>query len=394
MTGWSNWSGGVVADTAVVVRPTSEDEVAAVVSAAAAAGQVVRPVGAGHSFTPLGATDGVIIDTAALSGVLEIDSGRGRATVAAGTRIAELGALLHPAGLALHNQGDVDVQAIGGAVATGTHGTGPGLGNLSSAVVGARLVTATGDVVDCSADAHPELFQAARLSLGALGVVTRLQLALVPSYRLRERTWVEATETTLDRMDERVDATRHYEFFWVPGRDVTFNKSLHPTGAEAAPVPLRRADGSRERVEASWRLFPTVRDERFEELEFAVPAEAGPTCLRELRDLMGRRHPDVTWPLEYRTVAADDVWLSPAQGRATVTISVHQGVGLPHQALFADAEAVFRAHDGRPHWGKHHRATAEDLGAWLPGHADFVTTRRLWDPQGRFLNDHLRPLVA
>ena len=391
---WSNWSGGVRCEPVRLAHPASEDEVAAVVARAGVEHLVVRPVGSGHSVTPLGETGGVVVDLGGLRGVLELDAEAGEATVAAGTRIAELGAPLASAGFALHNQGDVDVQAIAGAVATGTHGTGADLGSLSTAVRGATLVAASGAVVDCSPGVHPDLFEAARLSLGAVGIVTRLRLAVVPAYRLAERTWVEHTEVSLARLDERVAATRHYEFFWLPGRDVTYNKSLDPTGAELCPVPIRHADGSRTRVDASWTIFPSVRDDRFEELEFAVPAAAGPACFAALRELLTVGHPDVAWPLEYRTVASDDVLLSPAQGRATVTISVHQGIGLPYEGLFADAGAVFRAHGGRPHWGKRHGLAAAELAELLPGWGRFAEIRRRWDPDGRFLNAHLARLLT
>lgn len=394
MTTWANWSGGVRCTPVEVARPTSEDEVAATVAAAGAAGLNVRPVGAGHSFSPLALTDGVVIDLAALDGVLAVDHEAGEATVGAGARIRDLGAPLLAEGLALHNQGDIDVQAIGGAVATGTHGTGLGVPNLSSAVVGARLVTAAAETVDCSATMHAELFEAARLSLGAVGVVTQLRLALVPAYRLEERTWVEPAADSLDRIDERTRATRHYEFFWVPGRDVTLNKSLAPTEAPVAAEPSREADGSRRRVDWSWRVFPSVRADRFEELEFAVPAEAGPDCFRELRQLLSTQHPEVAWPLEYRALGADDLWLSPAHGRESVTISVHQGVGLPFEDLFREAEAVFRGHGGRPHWGKRHAFDAADLDATYPAIDRFRAVRRAWDPEGRFLNEHLAALLS
>lgn len=390
MAEWVSWSGGLRATPTAVAAPRSEDELAEVVRRVADDGRTVRPVGAGHSFSPLVPTDGVIVSLEHLSGVLAVDAAAGVAEVAAGTRIADLGAPLLAAGVALPNQGDIDRQAIAGACGTGTHGTGPTLPCLSAGVVGARVVLASGEVVDCDAGHHPELFGATRLSLGATGVVARLRLRVRPAYRLHERTWTEDPADTLAALDERIAATRHYEFFWVPGRDRCLSKSLDETDAEPDPMPERR----RERIDHSHRVFPSVRDDRFEEMEYAVPAEAGPDCFAAIRALYRERHPDVAWPVEYRTLAADDVWLSPAYGRPTVTISVHQGAGLPHDALFADCEAVFRDHDGRPHWGKRQSLPPDELAALHPRWSDWWAARRAADPTGAFLNPMISALAG
>lgn len=388
MPEWSNWSGGQRATPVALAAPRSEDELAEVVRRAADEGRTVRPVGSGHSFSPLVPTDGVIVSLEHLAGVLAVDPDAGVAEVAAGTRIADLGDPLLAAGVALPNQGDIDRQAIAGACGTGTHGTGPTLPCLSAGVVGARVVLASGDLLDCDADHHPELFAATRLSLGATGVVTRLRVRVRPAYRLHERTWTEDPADTLAALDERIAATRHYEFFWVPGRDRCLSKALDETDAEPDELPDRRY----ERVDHSHRVFPSVRDDRFEEMEYAVPAEAGPACFAAVRDLYRERHPDVAWPIEYRTLAADDVWLSPAYGRATVTISVHQGAGLPFESLFADCEAIFRDHDGRPHWGKRQSLPADVLAGLHPRWADWWAARDAADPAGTLLSPAIAAL--
>ena len=366
----------------------------AAVRQAAAEGLCVRPVGAGHSFTPLGATDGIVVDLGGLAGVVDVDPAAGRATAWAGTRIAALGEPLQRAGLALRNQGDVDVQALAGAVGTGTHGTGPALASLSAEVVAARVVLASGDVVTVSPRQEPDLYQAARLSLGALGVVTQLTLSVREAYRLRERTWLEPTDACLARLPGLVAATRHFEFFWQPERDRCFAKALHPTDAPADPTVRqvgRRAGAGR--LELAHLPLGSGAD-RFNEMEFALPAEAGPACFAELRTLFRHRHPDVRWPIEYRTQAADDLWISPARGRPTVTLSIHEGAERPYEALFRDAEAVFRNHGGRPHWGKIHWFGPDDLAGHHPEWDRFRAVRHQVDPEGRFLNDHLRRLLA
>ncbi len=402
VNGWINWAANVVAPEAEIVRPHDLDELRAALQRAQREQLEVRTAGRGHSFSSLVHTPGLVLDLTAFSGVLDVETDEtdetsstagGRAWVGAGSPIFALGAALWDRGLSLHNQGDIDTQSIGGAVATGTHGTGVDLGCLSSAVDGLRLVTAAGDELDCSADAHPDLFAASRLGLGATGVVTAMRLRLAPAYHLHERTWLEPSATCLERLDERVAATRHFEFFWLPDSDRCFAKSLHPhPGPPETPQLDRPARRDFERVDRAYRVFPSVRSERFVEMEFAVPAAAGPACFGELRELFQRRHPDVTWPIEYRTLGADDTWLGPASGRDSVTLSVHQGAALDHQPLFADAEAIFRAHGGRPHWGKLHSFGGEELARSYPHWERFWAVADEVDPHGRFRNTHLRHL--
>jgi FAD/FMN-containing dehydrogenase len=232
----------------------------------------------------------------------------------------------------------------------------------------------------------PDRLAAARVSLGMLGIVTAVRLQLVPAYRLHERLWREPIDECLSRLDERIAATRHYEFFWYQATDLAHSKSLEPT--DAMPDSMPGSEG--ERIDHSFCVFPTVRENRFNEMEYALPAEAGPSCFREIRQLMRERHQSVTWPVEYRTVAADDAWLSPCHGRATVTLSIHQGAQLPYQAFFDDAEAIFRRYDGRPHWGKIHSLVADPLRAHYPRFDDFRRLRSEVDPPGAFVNDYLR----
>ncbi|MDG2027641.1 MAG: D-arabinono-1,4-lactone oxidase [Acidimicrobiales bacterium] len=383
---WANWSGKVDASPVDVVAALDEAHVVATVVEASARDVGVRCVGAAHSHAPLVPTDGLIVDMAALTGVYEVDRARGVARIAGGTRIADLGEPLRAKGVALFNQGDIDRQAIAGAVATGTHGTGPTLQNLSAGVRGLRLVVADGTVVECDADRNSELLAAARLSLGAFGVVTEVTLAVRDSYVLDETMWFEDLDEILDRVDELTNATRHFEFFWLPGKSQAVCKSLAETDGE----PRYPLDDEGSRLAWSYDVLANDRPDKHTEMEYSLPEEAGPSCLRELRDLIARDFPDLAWPLEYRTLAADDVWFSSAYERATVTISVHQGVDQDDGPLFRACEEVFLAHGGRPHWGKEHHLTGAQLAEIHPRWDDWWNVRDQWDPEGRFLNDHLR----
>lgn len=386
---WSNWSGSVRCRPRTMATPDSEGEIAALVGKARQQNRIVRVAGSGHSFTPLCASNDVFVSLDRWTGIESADATTMQATIRAGTKLHDLGQPLGELDLALANQGDVDVQSLAGAVATGTHGTGHTLGSLSTQVVGLRLVTGEAELRELSADHEPDSFRAAQVSLGALGIVTAVRLQLVPAYRLHERLWRGPIDECLARLDERIAEHRHYEFFWYPRTDLAHHKALDPT--EASPDELPDCEG--ERIDHSWRVFPSIRDVRFNETEFAVPAEQGPDCFRALRRLMRERYPDVTWPIEYRTIAADNIPLSPAFGRATVTLSLHQAAELPYREFFDDAATICRAHDGRPHWGKIHPLGGAELRSLYPDWDRFQEVRRRFDPQEHFLNEHLQAIL-
>jgi FAD/FMN-containing dehydrogenase len=389
---WTNWSGGIVTTPRRIVRPRSLDELAAAVAESQRRGETVRVAGSGHSFVPLcDASGGTLISLEHLAGVVAVDRAAREATVWAGSRIFELGEPLRAAGLAMTTMGDIDRQAIAGAIATGTHGTGYTVQSISNQAIGMRLVGAAGEIRDLTLDRDADAMRAAGVSLGALGVLAQVRLRLVPAFKLHEHTWFEAPDECMARLDERIHATRHFEFFWMPGRDACFMKTLQPTEREPDPMPEVKG----ERIDWSDRVFPSERNVKFDEIEFSMPADHGPSCFAELRALLlGPYRGIVEWPLEYRTVAADELWLSPASGRQTVSISAHQGVGLPRDDFFRDVEAIFRAHDARPHWGKMHSHDAAELRRLYPHWDEFQRVRRAMDPDGVFENGHLRRIFG
>ena len=387
---WCNWSRSVRCAPARIERPGSEAELAALLRGAASAGLSVRVAGRGHSHTPLVATDGLLLELDALSGIEASDPPAREATLRAGTRLSQIGAPLLELGLAMENLGDVDVQSLAGAIATGTHGTGSRLRSLSNQVAGLRLYTADAEPFECSEASAPRVFEAARVALGAFGVVVAVRLRLLPAYQLHERIWREAVAPALEALSERIASNRHFEFFWLPQKDRLELKALNPSTLPPGPLQGRR----RERVGPAHEILPSVRDVPIVEMEYAVPAEHGVACFLELRERMRRRHPDVFWPVEFRTLAADGIPLSPAYGRETVTLSLHQGAELAYAGFFADCEAIFRGVQGRPHWGKLHSLRAAELRELYPRWDEFHAVRRDLDPHGRFLNDYLRELFG
>ncbi|MFW6092834.1 MAG: D-arabinono-1,4-lactone oxidase [Pseudomonadota bacterium] len=369
-----------------MVTPQGVDEVVRTVRAAAASGTTLRCVGSGHSFVPFWA-DAMVVSLDALRGVIDVDPERYRATVAAGTRLHELGPALWAWGLSLPQQGDIDRQALAGAVATGTHGTGRRLPSLSAYVRGMTLVTAAGERLRLSAEDDPERLDAARLALGTLGVVVDVELDLAPAFHLHERVWESSVADCESELAQLIAGNRHFEFFWTPRTDRCDMKALNPVPADAPA-------GYGERVAPAYRVFPSERDIRFNEMEYAVPAASGWACFSELREMMLARFPKLPWPVEYRTLAADDALLAPAHGRDSVALSVHQGAERDYRPLFEAAEAVLRNHGGRPHWGKLHTLDAAGLAGLYPAFDRFRAIRAELDPRGVFLNGYLRNLFA
>jgi len=349
----------------------------------------VRVAGAGHSHMPLIPNDDCIIDLSALTGVVGIDTESRQARVLAGSPIYSLGAPLHAAGLALHNQGDIDRQLIGGAIATGTHGTGLELQNLSAAVVGVRVALASGDVVECSADTNADVFEAVRLSVGGVGIVTQIDLQCVDAYRLREHGWEASIDELRPQIEVLAGEHRHFEFFWYPGVDRAAAKTIDLTDDEPE-YPLADEGG---RCGWNYEVLPNHRPHRHTEMEFSVPLAQGPACLDAIVELLRTEFTEVKWPVEYRTLAADDVWLSTANAGPVATISVHQGIDHDDEPFFRACEEIFRAFDGRPHWGKVNWFTGDDFAGAYPQWTNWWRVRDEHDPNRSLLGPWLRSVA-
>jgi FAD/FMN-containing dehydrogenase len=398
MTTWTNWAGNVTATPQRYAAPTTIDALRQEVATAAARGWSIRVHGAGHSFAPICATDGLLLNLDHLAGIEAIDPATGDATVLGGTRIFAMGEPLLAAGRALANQGDIDRQAIAGAIATGTHGTGPAFTSFSGAVRAVELVTASGDLVWIDTG---DRLRAAALAVGMLGVISRVRLTTVPAYRLRQRTMAFSFAETVAQFPDLTATHRNAEYWWVPPLDQCVVKTFDATtDAPYAPPEEEHPPGTLERylkpekVDWGFRVYPSTRTIPFVESEYTLPAAAGPTAIAEVRALMQSRFPDVRWGVEYRTVAADDCLLSPTQGAPSVTISVHQVAEEPYEAFMRATEAIFLAHGGRPHWGKLHWLDRAAIDRLYPAADTFRAIRAGLDPGGVFLNAHLRPLFA
>jgi FAD-linked oxidoreductase len=413
---WSNWSGNQTCQPARREVPHTEEDLCELLKRSTGK---IRFVGSSHSFSPLVPTPDTLVSLAALRGVISVDEQTGEASIWAGTRLAQIGEPLWEQGRGLFNQPDIDTQALAGAIATSTHGTGATLGSLSSEVTRLRLITAQGEILECSRGRDEDLFNAARTSFGALGAVSQVGMRTRAAYKLRERTWMMPLQEGLERAAQLRDEHRHFEMYALPHGDyiqgITVDETDEPDSPEGAvnnseaefrkvakaidALPFLRsmiinfAAGTvdpGERIGRSYKIFGNVRSTRFNEMEYTVPAEHGPACLAEILDTIERDDIDVIFPLEYRYVKADDVWLSPFYQRHGCTISCHNFHDRDYKKYFAAIEPIFWKYQGRPHPGKIHTLEAKQLAELYPRWNDFLRIRRELDPQGRFVNNYLQ----
>ncbi len=420
---WRNWAGNQVCAPAAVESPRRPADLVGLVRRAAGRGQRVKVVGAGHSFTDAACTDGLQVRLDHYDRVLDVDAGAGLATVQAGISLGRLSAALATRGLGLDSLGDIDRQTVGGAISTGTHGTGSRYGGLATQVVGLELVTADGSLLRCSAEKEPDVFEAARVGVGAVGILSTVTLRCVPAFNLAAVEEPVRLAQLLDHFDDYVADNDHFEFFWVPHTDWAFTKRQNRTAQAAfgrSPAaafrdrvllenvafgavcrvgravprlvpPLARlvASGRRaEYVDRSYRVFASPRYVRFYEMEYAIPMGQAVTAVSRVRELVERLGLPVSFPVEVRVGAGDDIPLSMATGRATAYIAVHVYRGMPYEQYFRGVEEIMEPLGGRPHWGKLHYQTARSLAPRYPQWERWQAARRRVDPDGRFANSY------
>jgi FAD-linked oxidoreductase len=421
---WRNWAGDQRARPAAVATPGSIEEISAAIARAGTDDRRVRVVGSGHSFSDIALTDGLQLRLDQLTRVLDLDRSSGFVRVQAGITIRELSARLAEHGLALENLGDVDAQTIAGAIATATHGTGARLRNISAQATELTLVLADGSTLRCAPDEDAEAYRAARVSLGALGVIAEVTLRCVPAFTLRGHDAPRPLADTLDRFQELALANDHFEFFVFPHTDTALTRTNNRTDERPRPrgrisayandilltnhafglfcragrrlpgrIPqinrlVTRLAGSSTRVDRSDRIFASPRLVRFTEMEYSLSRDATPEAVLRIMALVPARGFAVPFPIEVRTVADDDAFLSTASGRDSGFVAVHMFEHMAYEPYFRAVEAIMDELGGRPHWGKRHYQTAATLRARYPDWDRFQAVRARLDPQGRFANGY------
>lgn len=418
---WHNWSGAQRATPAALPTPANEAELQALM--ASAKGEI-RAFGSGHSFTALVPTTGSIVSLDRLSGIVSVDKQAMTATIHGGTRLGVLSRALDAQGLALRNLPDVDVQTIAGAISTGTHGTGIDLPALHADIVGMRIVTPGGKVVELHESKDRDLMAAARVSLGSFGVISQVTMRVLPAYNLHRKVWLRPIEELLQQAPQLAQQHRNFEMYYLPftGYGAAISHDIYTGTDLMLPKPsddavmddLRKlrdwlgrfpqlrqwaaqkfidpnmTDEARHRA---YRLLSSVRPMKFNESEWHVPREQGIACLRQIIAAI-EKHNEAFFPIEFRFIKGDDAWLSPFHDRDSCSIAVHAAADEPYDYLIKDCAPIYRAHQGRPHWGKLHEMGFKELSAMYPRWADFQRVRQQFDPQGRMLNAHLRKLFV
>ena len=421
MATWRNWAGNQKASPLSIESPRSVGELAALVASASELGQKVKAVGSGHSFTSAAATNGRMVRLESLSGILNVDRAKCQVTVGAGTRLSDLNTLLHSEGLALANLGDIAYQTVAGAISTSTHGTGKALTGLAGQVIAMKLINGQGEIIECSKSVNPQIFDVARVSVGALGIITEYTLQAVPSFRLRALEQPMRLDDVLENAHGLASTNDHFEFFWIPHTKWALTKRNNRTEDELQPLPRVKgwiektfmenyafgavcrvgrarpsliprlatalpSSGSREYVDQSYKIFASPRIVRFYEMEHALPVEALVPALKEIRAMVDRKGYLLNFPVEVRFTKGDDVPLSTAYGRDSAYIAVHVYKGMECEPFFRDVEDILRAYNARPHWGKMHYRDAEELSKLYPRWDEFITLRNQLDPQRTFSN--------
>lgn len=417
---WRNWSGIQSCTPANIISPDNDQALAQWLRSSTGE---LRCVGSGHSFTGMVPTPGTLLSLDRLTGIVRHDSATGQVTVRAGTRLAMLNRELATLGLALHNLPDINVQTLAGAFATGTHGTGIQLSALHAHLTGLRLLTPQGELIQCSREVRPDLFAAARVSLGALGVVTEVDLSVRPEYMLRKRVWTQSTDSLIEQAPALARQHRNFEFYVLPHTGMSAGISHDEVTASTPVQHLDKDDDALQHlkilrdtlshwpsvrrwmaarfigqgehevaVDQSWKLLSTVRNTRFNETEFHLPMEQAFTCLKQVIQCLERR-PEVFFPIEFRFVKSDDAWLSPFYQRNSCSIAVHTLGNENYEYLLSEIGPILRKFGGRPHWGKLHNLRNKDLEELYPMWRSFKEVRAAIDPQGRMLNQHLRQLL-
>jgi L-gulono-1,4-lactone dehydrogenase len=424
-TPWRNWGRTEQATPVQRVRPISAAEVAAIVVSARERGLRVKAAGTGHSFTGIAVATGIQLDMSGLTGVIAVNGTEVR--LGGGTVLHDLPPLLDPLGLALQNMGDIDVQTITGATSTGTHGTGAKFGGLATRIVGATLVTGAGDILTVNRTENAALLPAVALGLGALGVLVDVTVDCVPSFNLGCVETPEPLETVLSEWGQRIASADHFEFYWFPHTEaaLTITNTRLPLDAPTKPLSAAsrwfdeslmsntffggttalqrrfprltpgvnrvstKLTGNRAFSDRSYRVFATERRVRFREMEYAIPQDRIPAALREIKALIERRGWTISFPVEVRAAAEDDLWMSTATGRATGYIAVHRYFREDPTEYFTAVEDIMKAHEGRPHWGKMNTRTRADLAPAYPKFGEFLKLRDRLDPDRVFTNDYL-----
>lgn len=374
-----------------VIEPESEEQVCELVKKATSENKKIRIAGAGHSSSPLIKTKDYLVSLKHFQGVEDPDLETNRATVPVGMTVKEAGKDLFRYGLAMHNTGDVDVQTLAGAIATGTHGTGVALPNLSAMLYGVKMVTGTGEIVEIDRASDPETMRALQVSLGSCGIFLKMRLQLEPVYELFRREYCVSLKDCLNNL-EVLKKNRNFDFYWYPRTDLCKIRIMNTQRDEMPEINYGSLD--LEKNGPGHEILPRSRHIKFDEMEYILPQEKTMDCFMEVRKQVKEKfRRDVAWRILVRTIRQDDAYISPMNGRESMTISLHHNAGLEFWDYFKAIEPIFIKYEGRPHWGKKHTQKNRALKDMYPHWDRFQEVRQKYDPQDTFLTPYMSELL-
>lgn len=425
---WKNWSHTFESHPDKILYPASIDDVCLLVKEAASQRKTIRVVGAGHSFTKLVKTDSWLVSLDLLSGIEELNEENGTVTVLGGTRLFQIGEELGKAGYSQENLGDINVQSIAGAISTGTHGTGREFGNISTQVIEVSLVTASGELLTISETINKDYFKACLVSLGSFGIIVKVTLRIIKSPVYIYKSEKVPYSYLEQNLEHYIETNRHFEFYLFPYSDLVQVKTMNftnrkpqrltfhhienlilenylfyllseicrwfPKTSRFASKLSSKAVGSTSLAAHSFQLFATPRIVKFREIEYCIPLQYMKSAIQDVRTCIESKKHQVHFPIECRTVKADDIWLSPSYQRESAYLSFHMYKGMPYEEYFHDMEMIMQKYEGRPHWGKMHNRSNTELLSLYPKFSDFLSVRKELDPDGMFLNEYLKGLLA
>ena len=438
LNSWSNWAGNQTSNPLSIKKPKNEEEVVTIVKEAKNRGLKVKVVGSGHSFTGIGVTDEVLVSLDEISDVRDVDFENFRVRVGSGVYLFDLNPILQRSGMAMPNLGDIVYQSLSGAISTSTHGTGLGFKTIADAVCGMRIVDGEGKVIRCDEQQNPEIFNAARVGLGALGIITEVTIQCVEAFNLHAIEEIIPICEVTNNFEKWARTTDHIEFFWMPNTDKALLKrntrtmefpskprnrrhalkrrwnrfkneeikqnflfgAMNYAGKAIPPlIPkfnsmVAGENGRAEYIKNSYEVFASPRRVKFYEMEYAVPIDSGIEAFRKVVELIGDLDHYISFPVEYRVLGKDEIPMSTANNRASAFIDVHVFRNTPFEKYFKGVEKIMNEYDGRPHWGKLHFQDHETLSNIYPQWETFQTVRRSIDPQGVFTNPYLDKVLG
>ena len=426
---WRNWAGNLHASPIEIFRPTTEDEIVALVEQAANRGLQIKAFGAKHSFSGIAVSDDYVLDLTNYDQIVEVDSVNGYVTVQSGKKLSHLSEELFTYGFAMEDMGDIAYQSIAGAISTGTHGTGATFGCIPTQVHSMRIITADGSVLNCSKDEHQDIFHAARVSLGALGIISTITLKCETAFNLHAVEKPIALDEVMTNLDDFIDSNEHFEFFWQPNMQNAFTKQNNRTTRPEEPLtywenfkndvligdfiannlvkvdriapPVSRfirrnlpVTFREDYVDRSYRVFTSERKVKFVEMEYFIPRAAAKDAMKRYRAFLQQTGIIPSMSIEMRFTAADDIPLSMSTDRETCSFAIHLRTHERYQQYFEGFETLMREFDGRPHWGKMHFQTKDTLMHLYPQWEQFQVVRKKLDPDGRFTNAYLNRVLG